>query len=612
MQTGGRARLPPTSQVPISMTGGPVPGFFSRISIVPDQIIATPGTLSDPAPKKLSGVETLKAASHGLRGRLAEELAEGGAQVSEDGYNLLKFHGSYEQFDRDTATALKQQKLEKDYQFMVRVRMPGGMLTAEQYLGLDRLADEHANGTLRITTRQAIQLHGVLKGELKPTIAAINHTLLTTLSACGDVVRNILTTTAPRRDARHTRLRDDALMLSAALLPKSRGYFQIFLDEEPVAGADETETLYGPTYLPRKFKIGLAVPEDNSADVLANDLAAIALFDAQDVLTGYNIAIGGGLGMTHNRANTFPRLATPICFVGPDRLLAIAEAVIRLQRDHGDRTDRRRARLKYVIEDRGLDWTRQTLESYYGATLETARPMDRLHIPDLLGWNEQGDGLWWLGVPVPSGRIQDTGSVTLRTALREVVQRFGVDPVMTGQQDVLLSNIRPEDRDAVDQILAGHGVVPATALSTFSRFALACPALPTCGLALTEAERVREPIVDSLETLLRRHGLQDRRISLRITGCPNGCARSYSGDIGLVGRVPGHYAIYVGGDFDGQSLSFRLLDRVPEGRLGEKFAPLFAAWAEQGDEEEGFGEFCTRLGRDALLALTGDEDGKAA
>jgi len=574
---------------------------------VPDQIAPPPNTPSSTAPKKLSGVETLKETSRGLRGRLAEELAEGGIQVSEDAYNLLKFHGSYEQFDRDTATALKQQKLEKEYQFMVRVRMPGGMLTADQYLGLDRLADDHANGTLRITTRQAIQLHGVLKGELKATIAAVNHTLLTTLSACGDVVRNILTTSAPRNDVRHTRLRADALMLSTALLPKSRGYFQIFLDEEPVAGADETETLYGPTYLPRKFKIGLAVPEDNSADVLANDLAAIALFEG-DVLTGYNIAIGGGLGMTHNRANTFPRLATPICFVGPEQLLAVTEAVIRLQRDHGDRTDRRRARLKYVIEDRGMPWVKQTLDGYYGTVLEAARPMDRLHIPDLLGWNEQGDGAWWLGVPVPSGRIQDTAAVTLRSALREVVQRFGVDPIMTGQQDVLLSNIRPEDRAAIDAILAEHHVVPSTALSTFSRFALACPALPTCGLALTEAERVREPIVDSLETLLRRHGLQDRRISLRITGCPNGCARSYSGDIGLVGRIPGHYAIYVGGDFDGQSLSFRLLDRVPEQKLADKFAPLFEAWATIGQEAEGFGEFCTRLGRDALLRLTGDED----
>ena len=564
---------------------------------MPDQAI--------PVPKKPTGVETLKQGSHGLRGRLAEELAEGGIQVSEDAYNLLKFHGSYEQFDRDTATALKQQKLEKDYQFMVRVRMPGGVLTAEQYLGLDRLADDHANGTLRITTRQGIQFHGILKGELKASIAAINHTLLTTLCACGDVVRNLMTTAAPRRDLRHDRLRADANMLSAALLPRSRGYHQIFLDEEPVAGHDETETLYGPTYLPRKFKIGLAVPEDNSADVLANDLAAIALFDEADHLLGYNIAVGGGLGMTHNRADTFPRLASPICFVGSDRLLAAVEAVIRLQRDHGDRTDRRRARLKYVVEDRGVEWVKQTLDGYYGAVLELPRPHDRLHVPDLLGWHEQGDGLWWLGVPVPSGRIQDTDAVTLRTALREVVQRYRVDPVMTAQQDVLLSNIRPEDRAAIDALLAGHGVVPATALSTFSRFALACPALPTCGLALTEAERVREPIVASLDALLRRHGLQDRRISLRITGCPNGCARSYSGDIGLVGRIPGHYAIYVGGDFDGHTLSFRLLERVPQAGLGDAFAPLFEAWATQGLPEEGFGPFCTRMGRDALLALSG-------
>ena len=562
---------------------------------MPDQTVSVP--------KKPTGVETLKQGSHGLRGRLAEELAEGGIQVSEDAYNLLKFHGSYEQFDRDTATALKQQKLDKDYQFMVRVRMPGGVLTAEQYLGLDRLADSHANGTLRITTRQGIQFHGILKGDLKPSIAAINHTLLTTLSACGDVVRNLMTTAAPRRDARHARLRADADMLSAALLPRSRAYHQIFLDEEPVAGHDETETLYGPTYLPRKFKIGLAVPEDNSADVLSNDLAAIAVFDQADRLQGYTIALGGGLGMTHNRADTFPRLASPVCFVGPDRLLAVVEAVIRLQRDHGDRTDRRRARLKYVVEDNGLDWVKRTLESYYGEPLDDPRSTDRLHIPELLGWHEQGDGLWWLGVPVPSGRIKDTDTVALRTALREVVQHYRADPVMTAQQDVLLSNVRPEHREAIDQVLAGHGVVPASALSTFSRFALACPALPTCGLALTEAERVREPIVATLDGLLRRHGLQDRRISLRITGCPNGCARSYAGDIGLVGRIPGHYAIHVGGDFDGHTLSFRLLDRVPEARLGDSFAPLFEAWALRGLAEEGFGPFCTRMGREALLAL---------
>ncbi len=575
---------------------------------MPDQTLAPDAALPpSPTAKKLTSVETLKQSSRGLRGRLADELAEGGVQVSEDAYNLLKFHGSYEQFDRDTATALKQRHLEKDYQFMVRIRMPGGMLTATQYLALDRLADSHANGTLRITTRQAIQLHGVLKAALKPSIAAINHTLLTTMSACGDVVRNILTTSAPHRDARHRRLREDARMLSAALLPKSRAYHQIFLDEEPVDGADETEPLYGPTYLPRKFKVGLATPEDNSADVLANDLAAIALFDDADTLLGYNIAVGGGLGMTHNRANTFPRLASPLCFVGPDRLLPIIEAVVRLQRDHGDRTDRRRARLKYVVADRGLPWVFDTLGDYYDGPLEPPRPMPRLHIPEILGWHGQGDGLWWLGVPVPAGRIQDTEAVTLRSALREIAERFGMDMVMTAQQDVLLCDIRPEDRDAVDAVLAAHAVVPATALSTFSRYALACPALPTCGLALAEAERVRTPIVASLEALLRRHDLQDRRISLRITGCPNGCARSYSGDIGLVGRIPGHYAIYVGGDFDGQSLSFRLLERVPEARLAERFAPLFEAWALQGEPDEGFGPFCTRLGHDALVALAGGE-----
>ena len=564
-----------------------------------------PASPAQAAARKPTGVETLKQASHGLRGRLAEELAEGGVQVSEDAYNLLKFHGSYEQFDRDTATALKQQKLEKDYQFMVRVRMPGGMLTADQYLALDRLADSHANGTLRITTRQGIQFHGILKADLKPSIAAINETLLTTLCACGDVVRNLMTTSAPRSDARHARLRDDARMLSLALLPQSRGYYQIFLDEAPVAGFDETETLYGETYLPRKFKIGMATPEDNSADVLANDLAFIALFDDQDTLTGYNVAIGGGLGMTHNRADTFPRLATPVCFVGPDDLLAMARAVVSLHRDHGGRTDRKRARLKYVVEDHGLDWCKARLDEYLGRTLEPPRPMARLHIPELLGWHEQGDGLWWLGVPVPSGRIEDNATATLRTALREIVTQFRVDPIMTAQQDVLLSNVRPEDRDAIDAVLDRHLVVPAASLSTFARFALACPALPTCGLALTEAERVRTPIVASLEAILRRHGLENRRISLRITGCPNGCARSYAGDIGLVGRIPGHYAIYVGGDFDGHSLSFRYLERVPEARLGEAFAPLFAAWAEQGVDDEGFGAFCTRLGRDALLSLAG-------
>jgi sulfite reductase (ferredoxin) len=556
-----------------------------------------------PAQAKLSAVEALKEGSRGLRGTLAGELAAGGSQVSEDAYNLLKFHGAYEQYDRDTATALKRQGQEKDYGFMARVRMPGGRLTAAQYLALDGLSDSHGNATLRVTTRQAIQFHSIHKGNLKPAIAAINHALLTTLGACGDVVRNVTTSPAPRRDAVHARLEDDARLLSAALLPRSRAHYEIFLDEAPAEPAvPEDEPLYGATYLPRKFKIGLAIPEDNTIDVLSNDLGLIAVWEG-GVLRGYNVAIGGGMGMTHNRPDTYPRLATLIGSVGPEALLAVTEAVVRVQRDHGGRSDRRRARLKYLVDDRGLPWVRDAIGRELGAPLADLLPMPSLQVPELLGWHEQGDGKWWLGVPVPSGRIADVGAVRLRTALRMVVQRYGIDPVLTPQQDILLANIAPRHRGAVTRALRAHGVALAADLTPLATWALACPALPTCGLALTEAERVRAPLVAELEAVLRRHGLERERISLRITGCPNGCARSYGGDIGLVGRVPGAYAVFVGGDFAGTRLSMKLLERVKQERIGEVLDPLLAAFAAQRQGAEGFGDFCDRLGLDALLAL---------
>jgi sulfite reductase (ferredoxin) len=481
---------------------------------------------------------------------------------------------------------------------MVRVRMPGGRLTASQYLTLDELSDRYGNATLRITTRQGIQFHGVVKGNLKPAIAAINATLLTTLAACGDVARNVMTSPAPLRDAVHARLEADASMLSAALLPASRAYHQIFLDEAAGDGGDENEPLYGSTYLPRKFKIALAIPADNSVDVLANDLGLIALFEG-DTLLGYNVAVGGGLGMTHNKPSTYPRFGTLIGFVGPDDLMRITRAVIELQRDNGDRSDRKRARLKYVIDDMGLDWVRSTLAHYYGGPVAPPRPMPAFAIPELLGWHEQGDGKLWLGVPVPSGRIEGG----LRVALRTAVQRFGADPVMTPQQDVLLSNIAPADRPALDALLREHGITPAEELTPLARWTLACPALPTCGLALTEAERVRAPIVADIEDLLRRHGLENERISLRITGCPNGCARSYAGDIGLVGRVPGAYAIFVGGDFEGSRLAFKLHERVKQESIAAALAPLVEAFARTRQPGEAFGNFCNRLGADALLAL---------
>jgi len=551
---------------------------------------------------KLSAVELLKSESHGLRGRLAEELAEGGIQVSEDAYNLLKFHGSYEQFDRDTATERKQHGIEKEYQFMLRVRMPGGRLTAAQYLGMDRLADDRANHTLRNTTRQGFQFHGILKGDLKTAIAEVNHTMLTTMSACGDVVRNIMASPTPIRDAKHARIEADSRLLSEHLKPKSRAYYQIFLDEAPNPEVDEEETLYGPTYLPRKFKVGITTEDDNTIDVLTNDVGIISHFDG-DTLRGYTVAVGGGLGMTHNKPRTYPRLATPIAFVQPNELLSIVEAVIKLQRDHGDRGDRRRARLKYVVDDRGLPWIRETLAEYFGAPL-TEPPKLNLQVPDLLGWHEQGDGNWWLGVPVAAGRIADfANGAELRSAFRTIAQCFNPGFVLTPQQDVLITDIAPADRIALEAVLRRHHVTLAEDMTPMAQYALSCPALPTCGLALTEAERMHPEIVGGIDALLAKHGLSQRRVSVRITGCPNGCARTYAGDIGIVGRMPGFYALYVGGDFEGTRLNFKLLEKVPHSAVVSSFDPLFAAWARDGMDGEGFGDFCYRVGMEKLISL---------
>ncbi|MBD0271142.1 MAG: NADPH-dependent assimilatory sulfite reductase hemoprotein subunit, partial [Acetobacteraceae bacterium] len=459
------------------------------------------------------------------------------------------------------------------------------------------------------TTRASMQFHGVLRENLKATVADVNRALLTTMAACGDVVRQVMASPAPIRDAAHARVLADARMLASALMPRTRAYHEIFLDEERVAGGgEEDEPLYGATYLPRKFKIGIAHLDenggDNSVDVLSNDLGFIAVFE-DGALKGYQVCIGGGQGMTHNRADTYPRLATPIAFIGPDDLLRAAEAVIRYQRDHGDRSDRRRARLKYVLDDRGADTVREELAAYWGAPLPAPRDLPRLRMPELLGWHAQGDGRWWLGVPVPSGRIQDTPDTALRSALREIVQRFGADPVFTPQQDVLLTNLPEGARPQVDALLRAHGVTVAEDLTPLARWALACPALPTCGLALTEAERVRAPILAQIEAAMARHGLSEERVSLRITGCPNGCARPYSGDIGLVGRVPGKFAVFLGGDFEGTRLSYKFLERVPEDDIGATLEPLFAAFATQRRPGEGFGDFAHRLGPDAALALAG-------
>ena len=543
-----------------------------------------------------SAAEIIKASSLGLRGPLDTELgavaALGG--LSEAAYTLLKFHGTYEQFDRDTATARKQAGEDKAWSFMVRVRAPAGRLTAAQWLALDDMAGTLADGTMRITSRQGVQFHGILRENLRASIAAINATLLTTLAACGDVVRNVVTSPAPRRDAIHARLEAEARRLSTALLPRSRAHHEIFLNEEATGGAEE-EPLYGATYLPRKFKIALAHPDDNTPDVLANDLGFVMHPE------GWIVTIGGGMGMTHNKPATFPRLADPVALIGPDEVLEVAEAVVRLSRDHGDRSDRKHARLKYVMAERGVEWARAALSADLGRHLRPAPPLPRFTIPDHLGWHPQGDGRWWLGLHIPAGRVAGP----LRVALGAAIERFGLNPIATPGQDLLLSDVAKEDRAALEAMLHGYGVALPETFTPIARNMMACVALPTCGQSLAEGERVRQPILEQVEQELARLGLLGERLSLRLTGCPNGCARPYQGDIGVVGRAPGVYTIFVGGDFAGTRLSFPLVDKVPMETIGATLAPLFNAWAAQRAAGEGFGDFCARRGPDFCRAGTG-------
>jgi sulfite reductase (ferredoxin) len=551
----------------------------------------------------ISKPEAVKQQSQHLRGHIARDLADTANPFDKEGYALLKFHGVYQGYDRDSATELKQRGESKLWQFMVRVRIPGGRLTADQYLGLDAIADKWADGTLRVTTRQSIQFHGVVKAGLKSTIAEVNHSLLTTLAACGDVVRTVTTVPAPIRDAVHDRLEADARRLSTHLLPQTGAYHEIWVDGEKwpddATASEPPDPLYGDRYLPRKFKAGLAIPEDNTIDVLTNDLAIVALWDG-DHLAGYDFLLGGGHGMTHNNPKTYPRLATPVAFVEPDDLLEAAAAVVKLHRDYGDRGNRRHARLKYVIAEQSEDWARARLSEYLGKTLEPARPLPPLSVPDHLGWHEQGDGKLYLGIPVASGRIADGAGARLRTALRAIVANFRCDPILMPSQDIILSEIRCEDRDAITAVLRAHDVRLAEDLKPAERWALACPALPTCGLALTEAERVQADIVGQIEQRLADYGLGDERLSIRITGCPNGCARPYSGDIGIVGRMPGYYALFVGGDFEGTRLNTVLADKVALSAIGETLDPLFALYAVERRAGEGFGDFCHRTGMSAL------------
>ena len=489
------------------------------------------------APKPLAANEGIKAGSHHLRGTIATDMADPATgAISEPNGQLTKFHGLYLQDDRDLRNALKKAGKEKAFAFMLRVRLPGGRATPQQWLVLDRLSDEIASPSLKITTRQTFQFHGVLKGNVKGLIQGMHQVLLDSIAACGDVNRNVMAPPNPERDPLLQTVYDHARGWSEYALPKTRAYHEIWLDEELVAGGEETEPMYGNTYLPRKFKTGFALPPHNDVDIFSQDLGFSAVVE-DGRLAGYNVTVGGGQGMSHGNVETFPRLADVLGFILPDQVNIIGEAVLTTQRDFGDRTNRRHARLKYTIEDRGLDWFRGEVERRSGIKIAPARPFGFTTIADPLGWHECADGTAFYGLHILSGRIKDVPGRPLKTALREIAQVHTGDFRLTPSQNLTISGVTPEQRPVIDGILAKHGLTGENERSGLRLNALSCVALPTCGLALAESERALPDLLEKIETVLDESGLREDAISLRITGCPNGCARPYLAEIGLVGRA---------------------------------------------------------------------------
>jgi sulfite reductase (ferredoxin) len=562
----------------------------------------------EPAPAtKRSAVELIKENSRHLRGTLAEELAQDTAHFNDHNKQLLKFHGSYQQDDRDSRKDRHRTGSGKSFIFMVRCRIPGGRLTAEQYLALDTLAGAYANGTLRITSRQGIQLHGVLKSNLKKTIVTINENLLTTLGACGDVERNVMAPPAPYATPVYLELQRVARQLADRFAPRGGAYHDIWLhgkllDHLPQHNPEDPEPIYGKVYLPRKFKTGLSLPDDNIVDVYAQDLGLLAIVENGQI-AGYNILVGGGMGMTHGNANTFPMVAEPICYVAADHLLSAAEGVLKLFRDHGNRADRKRARIKYVVHDWGAVKFREVLQTYVPFRLEVPRDVPVTGFPLHLGWHAQGDGRFFYGISVENGRIKDADGLQLRTALRTLVETLRPEVRLTPMQDILLCDLPESARAVIERTLTDHGVRLPGRISLVRRHSIACPAIPTCGLALSEAERVLPEMIDELEAELERLGLDEEAISVRMTGCPNGCARPYQSDIGIIGRSGDKYTVFVGGNVVGSRLNFPLKDLVPLADIVPTLRPVLEDFKRFRDGDEAFGDYCQRRGAAHVQSL---------
>ncbi|MDJ0673800.1 MAG: sulfite reductase, ferredoxin dependent [Calothrix sp. MO_167.B42] len=576
---------------------------------------APPATTNSHKPSKLEGI---KERSNYLREPVATELLQDTTHFTEEAIQILKFHGSYQQDNRDNR--VKGQ--EKDYQMMLRTRSPGGFIPPQLYLTLDKLSDEYGNHTLRATTRQGFQLHGVLKKNLKSTIAAIVKSMGSTLGACGDLNRNVMAPPAPfKNKAEYQYAWEYADKIADLLTPQTGAYYEIWLDGEKAISGEESpevkaarqrngngtifhdgeEPIYGTHYMPRKFKVCVTVPGDNSIDLYTQDLTLVVITDSQGELTGFNIFAGGGMGRTHNKEETFARMADAIGYVAKADVYDAVKAIVATQRDYSDRTNRRHARLKYLINDWGVEKFRSVVEKYFGKAIEPSQPLPEFKYQDFLGWNKQGDGKLFLGISIENGRVKDEGSFQLKTALREIVEQFNLPIRLTANHNLLLYEIAPEHKPAIEEILDRCGIITNPKdIQPLVRYAMACPALPTCGLAITESERAIPGIIERIQGLLNKLGLKKEHFVIRMTGCPNGCARPYMAELGFVGSAPESYQLWLGGSPNQTRLAQPYTERLHHNDLEKFLEPIFVFFKKSREKGESFGDFCARVGFDAI------------
>lgn len=547
--------------------------------------------------EKLSVIERIKTGSDGLRGTIVESLQdELTGAIREDDQALIKFHGMYQQDDRDRREERAEKKLDRLYSFMIRLRLAGGFLKPEQWIATHHIAGAHSTGVIKITSRQTVQLHGLIKSHIKPTIQAFNEANLNSIATCGDINRNVLCSSHPGESAIHEQVFKYAEKISDLLMPKTRAYYEIWLDEEKIIDKkDEEDPLYQDRYLPRKFKIAIAIPPNNDVDVYANDLGLIAVIENNE-LKGFNIAVGGGLATTHGNPETYARLATVIGFTDTEeKTLAAVYEVLTIQRDYGNRADRKLSRLKYTVDKVGVDWFKEELERRVGFTLEKARPIKMISRVDHFGWRQNEAGKWYYTILIENGRILDTEALPLKTALLEIAKTGKANFRFTCTQNLILSDIDAADKATIEQLLVQFGIIEHTENSSAIRKnSMACVALPTCPLALAEAQRYFPDLITKLEPILEKYKLENDGIVMRMTGCPNGCARSYAAEIGFIGTASGKYNVHLGGDRQGERLNKIYRESLEEAQILQILDKLFQTYSIEKNADESFGDFAVR------------------